>query len=144
MFVSPGTAFVTELLVPFRLKACPTLPAAKVVPPTRTPLFVPAMSFAFPSAGHHSTNPEGGVRQAALTFLSPRQRMIVTRKSEGSAQSRLFIESYCDFPLPAPPLSGSAGSTNRRKESDSSLSQSSRIQGKNRCFSAFDRAAFPP
>src|SRR4051812_19132612 len=103
-------AFVTELLVPFRLKACPTFPAPKLVPPTSTPLFVLAMSLASPSPGHHPRSPDAGARQAASALTRPRQEIIVKRKSEGSAPNRFFIRVLSDFPLPAP-LLGSAGST---------------------------------
>ncbi len=38
---------------------------AKLAPPDRVPLFVPAMSTALPSPGHQPTSPAGGVTQSA-------------------------------------------------------------------------------
>ena len=43
-----------------KLKACPTIPGAKLTPPVGVPLFVPAMSKKFPSPGHQATRPAGG------------------------------------------------------------------------------------
>src|SRR5215470_14103453 len=50
----------TNWFAPFRLKACPTLPAANVVPFCSVPLLLPRESLAFPSAVYHATIPEGG------------------------------------------------------------------------------------
>jgi len=50
--------------VPLKLKAWPTTPTAvAVAPPCSVPLLVLIMSFAFPSPGHHPTNPAGGGSQ---------------------------------------------------------------------------------
>src|SRR6266568_6074184 len=50
----------TNWFAPFRLKACPTLPAANAAPFCSVPLLLPRKSFAFPSAVYHATIPEGG------------------------------------------------------------------------------------
>jgi hypothetical protein len=36
------------------------MPLVNTTPPTNIPLFVPMMSLALPSAGHHATKPAGG------------------------------------------------------------------------------------
>ena len=54
----------TYWLVPLRLKACPTWPAANVAPLTSVPLLVLIESVALPSAAHQLTRPAGGVMQA--------------------------------------------------------------------------------
>src|SRR5882672_11484236 len=41
--------------VPSNSKACPTSPAVNEVPPCGVPLLIPAISFTFPSPGHHAT-----------------------------------------------------------------------------------------
>src|SRR5271169_6452156 len=49
----------TSALLPFRLNAWPTSPFVNVTPPSRVPLFEPAMSLALPPPGHQPTNPAG-------------------------------------------------------------------------------------
>src|SRR4051794_25076436 len=60
-------AFATVTwLLPLRLKARPTLPAAKVTPIPRVPLSRPRTSLALPSPGHQLTIPAGAAIRLAV------------------------------------------------------------------------------
>src|SRR4029077_12961392 len=68
----------TELLVPSKLNAEPMKPAPLAVAvPVNVPLLVPAMSLAFPSAGHQLTTPAGIGKHPA-----PAARKLVTSPRE--------------------------------------------------------------
>src|ERR1043166_8648116 len=58
----------TNWLTPLKLKACPTSPAAKVVPLTRTPWLLSMLSRALPSPRHELIIP-GGVGVQPLAHL---------------------------------------------------------------------------
>jgi len=63
-----GEFATSTRLFPSKLKAWPTLPAAKVILPCTTPLLVLATSSVFPFPGHHETRPEGGGVQTSVEF----------------------------------------------------------------------------
>jgi hypothetical protein len=63
---------LTDELVPSNRKAEPLKPAfVALAVPKNTPLFVPIMSRAFPSPGHHPTSPDGVERQVAASIRQP-------------------------------------------------------------------------
>ena len=60
----------------------PTKPAAvAVAPPFSVPLFVPAMSLAFPSPGHQP-RPDGAAKQLPGTFIVSVATVLVTDPAE--------------------------------------------------------------
>src|SRR5437660_3453254 len=65
-FSKGESGICTQLFVPSKLKAPPTIPATPAVAvPTRVPLLVPAPSAALTSPGHQLTMPAGGEKQLA-------------------------------------------------------------------------------
>src|SRR5215831_13077415 len=97
--------------VPFKLKACPTSPATKLIPPISVPLFTPAISVAFPLPGHQLIKPDGGAtqfvgsanaeppKQSANTATAPNSirknpplsRFLITQVSSASASSKFLV-----------------------------------------------------
>src|SRR6185295_20082072 len=63
-----GTVIKPE--VPLKLNDCPTRPEEKLTPLEIIPELPSAMSFAFPSAGHQLTRPEGTGTQLVCAWRS--------------------------------------------------------------------------
>src|SRR5687768_13769069 len=56
----------TRERTPSKLNAWPVRPWANAAPKRNWPSCAPAASFAFPSARHHATNPEGSATQLLI------------------------------------------------------------------------------
>src|ERR1017187_7246298 len=61
-----GLPMSTYWFAPLNENAWSTTPGTKVTPFTSEPLFVPWMSLAFPSPGHHPTSPAVGTTHVDL------------------------------------------------------------------------------
>src|SRR5215471_9945669 len=86
----------TNALVPFRLKACPTSPAAKAAPPWSEPLFAPSASSALFSARHQLTMLGGtGAHAAHLPELPA--LAIAAISGCDSARRKTSTSSICPF-----------------------------------------------
>ncbi|SPE54684.1 hypothetical protein SBV1_1930002 [Verrucomicrobia bacterium] len=93
-------------MVPSNEKQEPTMPGAEALgPPSRLPSLVLIRSLAFPSPGHHPTNPDGGGTQlvgSAPAFHSPiAEHIIPTAKAKLNC-SRKFRRRRA--PSIAPPM----------------------------------------
>jgi hypothetical protein len=92
-FVDAGTMMLPE--VPSNLKACPTAPAVKLIPPLTIPGLPPITSLALLSPGHQLTNPCGGFTHAAESRLG------IIKTTHVSANIRNMYRFIVQFP-PSP------------------------------------------